>query len=296
MPTFILSTTKMLTPLSDGLKQSRLVIYAGVYTLLCFIGTEFALFFACRPLSLYFAVPTPNYQCSSYQHYEIAQGTLSISSDILILLVAMPILIAVRLPKRQKIILLLLFGLGLFDIVAAILTKVYCLVPALISYQYMNWYFREATIAMLVTNLPLMWSLVRDVFPGLKRWVNGDDGSYKPQSWPRETSSARRSRQSKDMNLHSFGETEWAEDSKEMGSTTVSASREHIVHNAPASSGSEEDVEKGRKCTIHVQNDVTLEVETAQHADGAYPVWDWNGNRDHVSATDIAGGSIGMAR
>jgi hypothetical protein len=54
-------------------------------------------------------------------------------------------------------------------IVAAILNKVYCLVPSLISYVYMNWYFREATVAILVTNLPLIWSLLRDVFPALKR-------------------------------------------------------------------------------------------------------------------------------
>jgi hypothetical protein len=263
---------------------------------LTFIGTEFALFFACRPLNLYFAVPTPNYQCSSYQHYEIAQGSLSISSDILILLVAMPILIAVRLPRRQKIILLLLFGLGMFDIVAAILTKVYCLVPSLISYQYMNWYFREATIAMLVTNLPLTWSLIRDVFPGLKRWVNADDGSYQPQSWPKETSSVRRSRQSRDLRLQSFHSGD--EDLKETNTATLSTSREHIVDSHPPTinSEAEEDVEKGRRGTIHVQNDVTLEVENASCVDGAYPVWDWNGNRDHVSVTDIAGGPIGMAK
>lgn len=149
-----------------------------MYTLLCFIGTEFALFFASRPLALYFVVPTLDYQCSSYQHYEIAQGLRFIISDILILIVAMPILIAVRLPKRQKIILLFFFVLGLFVIIAALLTKVYCLVSSLISYQYMNWYFREATISMLVTNISHMWSLVRDTFPGLKSQINNSMRDY----------------------------------------------------------------------------------------------------------------------
>lgn len=87
------------------------------------------------------------------------------------LLVAIPLLVSVRLPLKQKLILVLLFGMGIFVIVAAILTKVYCLVPSLISYVYMNWYFREATVAMLVTNLPLVWSLLRDIFPALKSWT-----------------------------------------------------------------------------------------------------------------------------
>lgn len=270
-----------------------------MYTLLCFIGTEFALFFACRPLALYFAVPTPNYQCSSYQHYEIAQGVLSISSDILILLIAMPILVAVRLPRRQKVILLLLFGLGIFEIIAALLTKVYCLVPALISYQYMNWYFREATIAMLVTNLPLMWSLVRDMSPGIRRWVNNTDGSYQPHSWPKDTSSIRRSRQSRDINLISYrtGEAAWSENRKETPLTTVSTSTEHVISKPLITlNNSADDVEKRKKGIIHVQNEVTLEIENSRMRNDEYPVWDWNGNRDHVSATDIAGGGIETAK
>lgn len=89
------------------------------------------------------------------------------------LLVAIPLLAQVRVPLKQKLILLLIFGMGIFVIIAAILTKVYCLVPSLISYVYMNWYFREATVAMLVTNLPLVWSLLREVFPAIKSWSGG---------------------------------------------------------------------------------------------------------------------------
>lgn len=113
-------------------------------------------------------------QCSTYQHYEIVQACFSITADIFMLLVAIPLLVKIQLPLRQKLILVLLFGMGVFVIVAAILTKVYCLVPSLISYVYMNWYFREATVAMLVTNLPLIWSLLRDIFPNLlNSWTGG---------------------------------------------------------------------------------------------------------------------------
>jgi hypothetical protein len=95
-------------------------------------------------------------------------------------------LVQVRVPLKQKLILVILFGMGVFVIVAAVLNKVYCLVPSLISYVYMNWYFREATVAILVTNLPLIWSLLRDVFPALKSWTGGSKRGtdrYKSGPW-----------------------------------------------------------------------------------------------------------------
>ncbi|KAJ5614727.1 hypothetical protein N7528_008381 [Penicillium herquei] len=172
--------------ITEGLRQRKWINYIAVYVALGFIATELSLFLICRPLPNYWAVPTSDYQCQSYQYYEIVQGSLSISADVFMLLVAIPMLVQVRVPLKQKMILLLLFGMGVFVIVAAILNKVYCLVPALISYVYMNWYFREATVAILVTNLPLVWSLLRDVFPALKSWTGGSKRGtdrYKSQPW-----------------------------------------------------------------------------------------------------------------
>lgn len=113
------------------------------------------------------------------------------------LTVAIPLLLKIRLPTKQKIILVVLFGMGIFVIVSAILTKVYCLVPNLISYVYMNWYFREATVAILVTNLPLVWSLLRDVFPNILRsWTGGSkkasDRYYPSTPWSNTKSRASR--------------------------------------------------------------------------------------------------------
>ncbi|CAG7982017.1 unnamed protein product [Penicillium salamii] len=172
--------------ITEGLKQRRWINYIAIYVALGFVATELSLFLICRPLTNYWAVPTPNYQCSSYQYYEVVQGCISISADIFMLLIAIPLLMQVRVPLKQKLILILLFGMGIFVIVAAVLNKVYCLVPSLISYVYMNWYFREATVAILVTNLPLIWSLLRDVFPALKSWTGGSKRGtdrYKSGPW-----------------------------------------------------------------------------------------------------------------
>ena len=92
------------------------------------------------------------------------------------LLVALPLLFSAQLRGKQKAIICIIFGMGIFVIAAAVLTKIYSLDPKLLSIVYMFWYFREATVAVYVTNLPLLWSLLLDVFPGLKRWV-GRNGS-----------------------------------------------------------------------------------------------------------------------
>ncbi|GLI81175.1 hypothetical protein PoHVEF18_009547 [Penicillium ochrochloron] len=160
--------------ITEGLKQRKWINYIAIYVAIGFVATELSLFLICRPITNYWAVPTPDYQ-----------------SDVFMLLVAIPMLVQVRVPMKQKLILLLLFGMGIFVIVAAVLNKVYCLVPALISYVYMNWYFREATVAILVTNLPLVWSLLRDVFPALKSWTGGSKKGtdrYKSGPWTSKNS------------------------------------------------------------------------------------------------------------
>ncbi|KAG0158376.1 hypothetical protein PDIDSM_5890 [Penicillium digitatum] len=173
--------------ITEGLKQKRWINYVTIYVALGFVASELSLFLLCRPLTHYWAVvPAPEYQCSSYQYYEIVQGSISISGDVLMLLIAIPMLVQVRVPLKQKLILTILFGMGIFVIVAAVLNKVYCLVPSLISYIYMNWYFREAAVAIMVTNLPLIWSLLRDVFPILKSWTGGSKRGtdrYKSGAW-----------------------------------------------------------------------------------------------------------------
>ncbi|OJI97057.1 hypothetical protein ASPVEDRAFT_78797 [Aspergillus versicolor CBS 583.65] len=173
--------------ITEGLPQRKWVNYLAIYVALGFVAVELSLFLICRPLSNYWAVPTPNAQCSTFQYYEIVQGCIAITGDIAMLLIGLPLLVQVRVPLKQKLILLVIFGMGIFVIVAAILTKVYCLVPALISYVYMNWYFRETTVAILVTNLPLIWSLLRDVFPALKSWTGGSkrgtNNRYRSGAW-----------------------------------------------------------------------------------------------------------------
>lgn len=59
--------------------------------------------------------------------------------------------------------------------------------------RYLNWYAREASIGVIVTNLPAVWSFLRDIFPELKRWGyrTASDSRSNTQAWG--TSGAARS-------------------------------------------------------------------------------------------------------
>lgn len=46
----------------EGLKQRKWVNYLAIYVVLGFVATELSLFLICRPLSNYWAVPTPDCQ------------------------------------------------------------------------------------------------------------------------------------------------------------------------------------------------------------------------------------------
>ena len=45
---------------SEGLSQKRLIHYLAIYVACGFVATELSLFLICRPISNYWAVPTPN--------------------------------------------------------------------------------------------------------------------------------------------------------------------------------------------------------------------------------------------
>lgn len=247
--------------ITEGLKQRKWINYIAIYVALGFVGTELALFLTCRPLSNYWAVPTPNYQCSSYQHYEIVQGCFSISADFFMLVVAIPMLIQVRVPLKQKVILLLLFGMGIFVIVAAVLTKVYCLVPWLISYVYMNWYYREATVAILVTNLPLVWSLIRDVFPVLRSWSGGSKRGterYKSGPWLSKGTNSRPYGPSSQLHSGEFDMQDY-----ERSVTATSNKRGAAISDVSLDPSEERAIssDDGSARALHIRQDITVTVQ-----------------------------------
>ncbi|KFX88258.1 hypothetical protein V495_05483 [Pseudogymnoascus sp. VKM F-4514 (FW-929)] len=249
-------STKICVLVLEGLSQRKWVKYVSFYTALSFVGSELALFLICRPIQQYWAVPAANPQCSNYQFFEIIQGSLSIPGDLAILAIGIPILVQVHLPIQQKAILLVIFGMGGFVIIAAILTKVYCLVPSLISYVYMNWYFREASVAMYVTNLPAIWPLFREVFPHLNL-----SGSHRKTTGQGGTSGATRPWAHSGSRARINSKDEFAMDRFQRAGKAESQER---INDSDSSSGD-------LQLPIEIQRDVTFTVQS-ESIDGHHAV------------------------
>ena len=84
-------------------------------------------------------------------------------SDVIMLCIPLPILIRAKLPLQKKLILCIIFSLGVFVIVAALLSKYYSFsLPYGVDWVY--WYVREVSTAVIVANIPHCWVLVRRMF------------------------------------------------------------------------------------------------------------------------------------
>lgn len=68
-----------------------------------------------------------------------------------------------NLPLQKKIALSCLFGLGVFDILCAILSKYYSFVTPFDTI-WEEWYTRESSTAIIICNMPHCWALWRHVF------------------------------------------------------------------------------------------------------------------------------------
>ena len=122
----------------------------------------------CRPFHEYWAVPTSSTQCSAATNHLITNAVFNISSDLMIIAIPMPLLFKVKLPRKNKAVLLGVFLIGTFTIVAAVLNKYYSFTSPFGS-EWTIWYLRESYTAILCANLPLCYPLLQRLFK-LRNW------------------------------------------------------------------------------------------------------------------------------
>nr|OQO20771.1 hypothetical protein B0A51_11898 [Rachicladosporium sp. CCFEE 5018] len=79
------------------------------------LALTFLNIFQCRPVGAVFATPLPdNAKCTDIVIIYLTSAPLNIITDLAILFLPMPILTGMRLPKKQKIILIITFSFGIF--------------------------------------------------------------------------------------------------------------------------------------------------------------------------------------
>ncbi|KAI0099738.1 hypothetical protein GGR51DRAFT_389902 [Nemania sp. FL0031] len=138
----------------------------------------------CRPIWEYWRVPVRYSQCTTYINHIIIATTWNISSDLMLLAIPIPFVIKTRLPRKKKIILCCILGVGVLNIIISILNRVYNLINPN-ELQYVYFYVAEVLTAIYVGNIPLCWPIVQRVF-GKGAWAKSDDESDPNQ--PRSSS------------------------------------------------------------------------------------------------------------
>jgi hypothetical protein len=153
--------------ITQNLKSNLYIKILSVYVALGFVVimvTYYAVY--CRPFSQYWAMPVQDLQCATYAHYSITQAVFNISSDAVMFIIPIPLIVKAQLKRRRKVVLIGVMSLGLFTIIAAILNKYFNFASPMTT-QYQLWYIREASTAIYVANLMCWWPLLRKLF-GLK--------------------------------------------------------------------------------------------------------------------------------
>ncbi|KAF2433101.1 UbiD family decarboxylase, partial [Tothia fuscella] len=117
----------------------------------------------CRPFHNYWAVPTPNTQCSAATNHLITNAVFNLSSDVIMLGIGLSLFVRSTLPLNRKIILCSIFSMGIFVILASVLNKYYSFTHPFGS-QWTFWYVRESSTGILVANMPFLWTLLRRMF------------------------------------------------------------------------------------------------------------------------------------
>ncbi|KHN95586.1 UbiD family decarboxylase [Metarhizium album ARSEF 1941] len=102
-------------------------------------------------------------QCSAATNHLITNAVVNISSDMMIILIPMPVFLQSRLKLKKKLILIGVFALGSFSILSAILSKFYSFNEPFGS-TWTHWYIRESSTAIIAANLPLTWTVFRRLF------------------------------------------------------------------------------------------------------------------------------------
>lgn len=151
--------------------MSSINLPANIYVkaLAIYVGVSFAIMEIlylgvwCRPFHNYWALPTPNTQCSAATNHLITNAVFNLSSDILMLAIGCSLFIRTNLPWSRKLILCGIFGVGIFVILAAVLNKYYSFSHPF-GTEWTFWYVRESSTAILVANLPFLWTLLRRMF------------------------------------------------------------------------------------------------------------------------------------
>ncbi|KAM7185647.1 hypothetical protein V8F20_011725 [Naviculisporaceae sp. PSN 640] len=162
--------------LTAGLGRSyRIRIYIGfAFLLASFMVVVLNLYLACRPFHHYWQIfPNPGEVCQPAISNQIVWTYfgMNVSTDLYLISIPVPMLFQANLKPLRKVGLIILFSGGLFVVACATLRCVLIVTDPVNGAQLAgSWAVRESFIAVVTTNLPM-------IFPLIKVWLSPLIGS-----------------------------------------------------------------------------------------------------------------------
>lgn len=76
------------------------------------VGIFFSLLFACNPIEMSFNVLVTEGTCISAAGLYIATAVANVASDLILLVLPLPMIAGLQMPQKVKFILVVIFGIG----------------------------------------------------------------------------------------------------------------------------------------------------------------------------------------
>ncbi|KAF4345063.1 integral membrane protein PTH11 [Fusarium beomiforme] len=153
--------------LQTGLgRPYRIRIYVGFGLVIgTFIATMITIFAGCQPFHKYWQInPDPGNSCQAAISKPIVWVSFAanISTDIYLIAIPLPMLWGSSLKMIKKIASTIVLGAGIFVLVCATLKSVFVLIDPVHGAELAGaWGTREAFVAVMTTNLPILFPLFR---------------------------------------------------------------------------------------------------------------------------------------
>ncbi|KAH6679973.1 hypothetical protein F5X68DRAFT_244936 [Plectosphaerella plurivora] len=155
--------------LTAGLEGfDKLVKMGFVLLAVTFIALVTSLLLSCRPFHRFWQIhPNPGLTCQPIlsRVYLFMTLSLNLTTDLYLLLIPVPLLWKARMPTRKKLGLTVLFSGGLFVITAAVLRCILTLKNPITGPTIgASWAVREGFVAIVTSNMPMIWTWARREF------------------------------------------------------------------------------------------------------------------------------------
>ncbi|KAK1472371.1 hypothetical protein CCUS01_05755 [Colletotrichum cuscutae] len=178
--------------LTEGLgRRYRMRIWIGFGLVIgTFVASLGAVFLSCIPFSKYWQIsPDPGNSCQAAVSLPIIWTSFAanVSTDIYLILIPIPLLWESTLRLVKKIASTIVLGAGIFVLVCATLKSIFVLLDPVNGAQLAGaWGTRETFVAVVTTNLPMIFPLIRTylkpLWPNVLRSSKNTKKAYKTPS------------------------------------------------------------------------------------------------------------------